>query len=109
MFSILQNGFMELTNCYFFNASALSNSANMDEYLQQLDTIVEGIHQNRLKVSTLFMALYICFFTSFFLICFVHNTNYYYHITIYIFDYLPLLLYVSELLLLIHKGFMYKI
>lgn len=32
-------------------AIALSNSANMDEYLQQLDTIVEGIHQNRLKLQ----------------------------------------------------------
>lgn len=32
---------------------ALGNSGHMDEYIQQLDTIVEGIKQNKLKVSTL--------------------------------------------------------
>lgn len=63
MFSILLSSSMEWTYLYVFNASALSNSANMDEYLQQLDTIVEGIHQNRLKVSILFVVSYVCFFT----------------------------------------------
>ncbi|KAK7066758.1 Coiled-coil domain-containing protein 93 [Halocaridina rubra] len=32
-------------------AAALGNSANMDEYLHQLDTIVEGIRQNKLKLE----------------------------------------------------------
>ncbi|KAG7163838.1 Coiled-coil domain-containing protein 93-like [Homarus americanus] len=32
-------------------AMALGNTANMDEYLQQLDTIVEGIRQNKLKLE----------------------------------------------------------
>lgn len=32
-------------------AAALGSSASMDEYLHQLDTIVEGIHQNKLKVE----------------------------------------------------------
>ncbi|XP_045598387.2 coiled-coil domain-containing protein 93 isoform X1 [Procambarus clarkii] len=32
-------------------AMALGNTANMDEYLQQLDTIVEGIRQNKQKLE----------------------------------------------------------
>ncbi|XP_071521254.1 coiled-coil domain-containing protein 93 isoform X2 [Panulirus ornatus] len=32
-------------------AMALDNVANMDEYLQQLETIVEGIRQNKLKLE----------------------------------------------------------
>ena len=34
----------------------------MDEYLHQLDTIVEGIHQNKLKVSKGFQLKILCWF-----------------------------------------------
>ncbi|MPC07634.1 hypothetical protein E2C01_000198 [Portunus trituberculatus] len=38
---------------YKGSLSALGNSSSMDEYLHQLETIVEGIRQNKMKIFRL--------------------------------------------------------